>query len=356
MVDLTKQGLTDMLNGATLYGSGGGGPYAMGVKVIDDIIKSGKTPTVVAPEDVADDDWCVIAAGVGSPNAAASFDPSVVCEAVTDLGKAMGVTMKYVMAAEIGAGNTFMPLYVASQLGLGAVDGAGSSRAVPAITMSKFAAEGVPVRELMVANTQKKVGLIVGTAAEASAPMRAVISDPAFGQVAGLAIWPMQGKDMKRSIIPGTYGMAQKLGTILREAAADEKVNVVCELLGGRVLGVGTLTDTSETTGGGFDMGECTVKLADGANLVILNKNENLIAWRSDQSSPVTIAPDLVSYMLKDGTVFSNVELENYKGKEIVVIAAPAGPEMRNPSIVEAFRETLATMGYPGPATPLGDL
>ena len=361
-LELDKRGLTDMLNGATLLGSGGGGPYEIGEQVIEKILATGKTPNVVDAQDMPDDAWAVIAAGVGSPNAAGGFDPSVASDAVRAMGEAMGVTFEYIMAAEIGAGNTFMPLFVADDMDIAALNVAGSSRAVPAITMSTFAADSVPVNELMVANHDQKVGISVKWAKNASGPMRAVISDPSFGQIAGLAIWPMQGKTVKKSAIRGTYNMAQELGAALRKGIKDgDPVAAVCDHLGGKVLARGKLLSHTESTSGGFDMGSVMVEIpASGSDaateLIILNKNENLIAWRSDKNTPLTIAPDLISYMLPDGTVFSNVQIPAHIGKEIVVIASPAGPNMRKPGIVDAFKEVLSAMGYPGPATELGNL
>lgn len=354
---LDKEGLEDMLNGATLLGSGGGGPIAIGEQVIEKILKTGKAPKVADAEDMPDDAWAVIAAGVGSPDAAGGFDPTVASDAVRAMEKQMGITIDYIMAAEIGAGNTFMPLFVADDMGITALNVAGSSRAVPAITMSTFSADKVPVDQMMVANHNQQVGISVKWAADASNPMRAVISDPAFGQIAGLAIWPMQGKTVKKSAIRSTYNKAQELGAKLRQGIKDgHPVEAVCDHLGGKVIADGKLVSHSESTAGGFDMGRVTVETGDGAELIVLNKNENLIAWRSDRSHPVTIGPDLVSYMTRDGKVFSNVLIPEHVGKDMVVIASPAGEHMRKEGIVAEFRSVLAGMGYPGPATKLDEL
>ena len=354
---LSREELEDMLTGAVLYGSGGGGPKAIGQTIIKSILESGKSSQVVEADEMPDDAWAVVTAGVGSPDAAVDFDCTVVSQAVRGLGKAMGVTFGYAMAAEIGAGNTFTPLFVAADLGIKALNVAGSTRAVPEITMSSFAAKNVPVSHIMVANHGHQVGITIENAAEASGPMRAVVSDPAFGNVAGLAIWPMRGSTVKASAMRGTFDMARELGAALRRGrGAGDPVGAVLKHLDGRVLVRGKLKSMDEATGGGFDRGTVVVEDADRSSVVIFNQNENLIAWSSASSRPLTIAPDLISYMLEDGTVFSNVEAPDYEGRDIVVLAAPTDPRMREAGIVDAFRGALSAIGYPGPTTPLAEL
>lgn len=351
MRNLSKNDLNNILNGATFLGSGGGGPRSIGKQIIETIGKSGNPVTLASPDEVPDDAWLAIAAGIGSPDAAKGFDASVVTLAYKELASSINVDFSYVMAAEIGAGNSFMPIYVGHEMNIPVVDGAGASRAVPSITMNSFAANDINVNQLMLANHSRKVGLAIETAAEASGPLRAVISDPSFGQVAGIALWAMTGATMKKYIISGTVTMAQKVGAALATASAPDKASTIADLLGGKMIGTGKISNSSETTAGGFDMGQVTVSLDDGADLVILNKNENLIAWRSDRSSPVTIGPDLICYIAADGTPFSNAEL--ITDQQISVVAIPADDEMRNPNIVSAFREALSSIGYPGPYYPM---
>ena len=307
---------------------------------------------------MGDDDWAVIAAGVGSPDASAGFDPSVVDVAVKALGQAMGIDITHAMAAEIGAGNSTLPLYLSACHGYTALDVAGSSRSVPSITMSSFAAAGVPVTQMMIANHDHQVGVTIETAAEAAAPMRAIISAPGFGQVAGIALWPMQGSVVKKHAVRGTFTMAQQLGAAYRKVhtAGGDVAAAMADAMGGRIIGHGTVEAMVSTTSGGFDFGRLRVKLDGGATLSVFNKNENLIAWSSERPTPLAIAPDLISYVMDDGALITNAGIGGRTGQGVSVIAAPADDDMRDPAIVAAFREALSSMGYPGPATPLGDL
>lgn len=356
MKRLTETDLETILNGAALLGSGGGGPRAIGDQIIKAVKKSGRPVEVAAPEEIGDDDWLAIAAGIGSPDSVKNgFDFAVVTAAYKDLAAELGVEFKAVMAAEIGSGNTFMPMWVASDMGIPVVDGAGASRAVPSITMNSFAAAGIDVAHLMLATEDRKVGLSVKTAAEAAGPLRAVISDPSFGQVAGIALWAMRGATMKSHIIPGTITDAREAGSTLATLHCGEGwASAAASALHGRLLGVGRITEASESTAGGFDMGRVTFSIGDGVSLVVLNKNENLIAWRSDRTSPVAIGPDLICYLASDGTAFSNAELVH--GSDVAVIALPAGSKMRDDFIVAQFRAALLSLGYPGPCLPLNSL
>ena len=352
--NLGKTDFETILAGATVLGSGGGGPRAMGELVIKAI--GDKSVGLKALSDVKDDDWALIAAGIGSPDAAAhgKFKPEYVTKAVRSLAKATRRQFTCVFAAEIGAANCFMPMYVGADLGIPVVDAGAASRAVPMITMSTFAAAGVPVGPMAISSGEEDVGLSIRTAAQASGPIRAIISDPAFGQQAGLAIWPMTGKTLREHGIAGTVTMAHELGKVLADNEGPQRAVAVARHMKGHILGHGTVSEVSITTAGGFDMGRVVVTLDDGKALVILNKNENLIAWRSDLDRPVTIGPDLICYVPERGNPVSNASIKC--GDRLSVIGAPCTAQMRSKGIAEVFRTALAGMGYPGPLTPLDKL
>ncbi|MEP1352729.1 MAG: DUF917 family protein [Tateyamaria sp.] len=55
MTALNRQDLMDLLAGATIFGTGGGGDLSEGIDLIDDALAQGKTFDLVALEDVPDD-------------------------------------------------------------------------------------------------------------------------------------------------------------------------------------------------------------------------------------------------------------------------------------------------------------
>ncbi len=360
MRTLSKTELTDILNGAAILGSGGGGPKDIGQQAIDYIMMDPSKQIHIADpeEDVGDKQLMAVSAAVGSPAAAQDFPLDVAGLAFRNLNEQQNGELDFVLPGEVGAGNSFIPMVVAFDKGIPMVDASGASRAIPTLTQCTYAANDLPISPLVLANNEHKVTMNIMYAKEAEGPMRAVISTKEFGMVAGIAFWTMTGEVMKKNAIEGTLTMAQKLGATLREALERhaDPVEAVRAHLHGYLLICGTVIEVMETTEGGFDFGRVLVKSSTGEIVTIYNQNENLIAWSSERDRPLAIGPDLVCYLTPEGETFSNATVEQFKGKEIAVIGAPATPKMRGAGIVEAFRESLGGLGYAGPYVKIEDL
>jgi DUF917 family protein len=203
------------------------------------------------------------------------------------------------------------------------------------------------------------VSFTVVDAAAAEPPMRAIVSDPEFGQDAGIAFWTMRGKTMCEAAIPHTLTYARRLGKTLRRALAkgDDPVEAVRRYLDGYTLFTGRIVQVQEQTQGGFDFGTVVLQNQETKEQVwIYNQNENLIAWNTAQARPIAMGPDLICYLTCDGQTFSNAGLEGVKGKDIALIGAPCTAELRRPALVGVFLKALKQLGYAGPYVPIEEL
>ena len=355
MKTLTLTDLEDLFNGATILGSGGGGPQFVARQIIDDIKKQvGTAPNTGIqlddPKDMVDGAEMAVAAGVGSPDDAGTFDISIPVRAFERIGMLTGKTLTHVLSVELGAGNSFVPLWVAFKDGLPFVDAAGADRAIPSLTQCTYASHDVSVTPMVMGNKTELTVTVTDEpkADKAEKVMRQILSTPNFGQDAGIAFWQMNGKTMKKAVVPNAVTRAIGLGAALREGK-DDPVKAVLDHLGGLLLFEGKLIGVHETTGGGFDLGRIVFKAESGEELTIYNQNENLIAWKSERDRPVAMGPDLICYLTKDGATFSNAELDSAKGKDVAIIGFPASAAMRSKAIVSAFLNNLRQIGYGGP-------
>lgn len=348
---LSPTDLDDIVNGACLYGAGGGGPISLGNSLVQQLVQHGRPVVLASPAHLTADDSCCVSAGIGSPDAAASefgFDTCV--HAVDALGRVRGKPFTHVMPAELGAANSILPMTVAAARGIPILDAAGSYRAVPQIMQSTFATRRLPIGTVVLANAQQELYFAGGRPDATDATMRAIISGGTFTQDAGVALWAMDGTVGRTAGLSGTTNSARRLGAALRDSrSGGDPVATVCEFLGGRVLIRGKITDHSEQTGGGMDVGVVEITDRAGVEVRVINQNENLVAWTSAASHPVALAPDLIVFMTADGQPFSNADLELAKGKEVVAIIAPADPAMRDPAMIAAFLPVLRAAGYGGP-------
>ncbi len=354
---LDATALHDVLVGATLLGAGGGGPFDLGQQLLTEILA--KTPVIdlVAPADVADDATMAVSAGVGSPTAAASgfpFDAATI--AFGALEAVRGGTFDLVLPGEVGAGNSILPMTVCASRGLPLVDASGADRAMPTLGVSTYAAHGLPLSPVLVANGELSIRFDAPDAATADATLRGIISGGAFHEDAGVAFWSMTGATMKSAAVGGTLTRARRVGAALRLARQrkTDPVAAVTKLLRARVLFEGELVDVAEETAGGFDLGIVTLRHGR-RTMRIYNQNENLFAWDESKTSPVALSPDLVCFMTTDGAPFSNAEADEVKkeGKRVVVLGVASNKAGRARSIIDAYLALMRPLGYGGPYVPL---
>lgn len=348
---LSEQDLYDIVNGACLFGSGGGGPRSLGQTLVQAIVENGAPVVLVDPATMPATDLTAVSAGVGSPDAASSgFPLAAAGQAFRALEVATQRMFTHVLPGEVGAANSIVPITTAATRRIPVLDAAGSPRAMPQFEQATFAIHGAPIGTIALANDTVQLSFAGGKPADADNLVRAIVSTQGlFTQDAGIAFWSMDGTTMQNVSLAGTTTRARDLGAALRAAPAGQKAHAVCDFLGGRVLSTGTITATQEQTGGGFDVGYVTVTDAAGRTLQILNQNENLLAWFEDSAAPAVMAPDLITFMTADGQPFSLADPANAKGTEIVVIAAPSPAGYTDQPVIDAWLPLLRSIGYWGP-------
>ncbi|MCC6646313.1 MAG: DUF917 domain-containing protein [Polyangiaceae bacterium] len=349
--------LRDVLVGATLLGAGGGGPFALGEQLLGELLAKTPVIDVVSVRDVPDDAWMAVSAGVGSPTAAASgfpFDAATI--AFRALEAVRGAPFDLVLPGEVGAGNSILPMTVCASRGLPLVDASGADRAMPTLDVSTYAAHGLPLSPVLVANGDLSIRFDAPDATTADATLRGIISGGAFREDAGVAFWSMTGATMKPVAVAGTLSRARAVGRALREARARERdpVAAVAKLLRARELFRGEIVDVAEDTAGGFDLGVVTLRQGK-RTLRIYNQNENLFAWDGARTSPVALSPDLICFITSDGAPFSNAEAADVQkaGSQVVVLGVASNKAGRARSIVDAYLALMRPLGYGGPYVPL---
>ncbi|AXC14813.1 hypothetical protein ACPOL_5565 [Acidisarcina polymorpha] len=359
---LSTDDLHAILNGACILGCGGGGPLSLGSSLLTQIIQQGTVYLADPINDLPDDALTAIAAGVGSPLAASEGFPfdvaSIAFKSLDDRqAAASGKHFSFVLPAEVGAGNSIVPMTVAVKLGLPIIDADGARRAIPELDMVTYASHNLPISPIVLANATQAITFYAPNPAVAGVTADGIISGGAFTEDAGISLWSMTGADVKAAAIPHTMSYARDLGIALKQTLAEQKdpVEAVRAYLDGTVIFKGTIDSTSQTTEGGFDFGTLVLKNERG-RLTIYNQNENLIAWSSLSPKPLALAPDLICYLTTDGQPFTNADLDLAQGKEIAVIAASCLPQMRVPAILDKFLKALKSLGYAGSYVPVEEL
>lgn len=368
--ELDPQALEDLLHGACFLGSGGGGPLSGGRHLLRLIRETGRHPSIVKPEGLSPNAQAAMVAGIGSPDAATEQHGSAFSQApkaaFSRLESQLPHSLDHVLPGEIGAMNSLIPVLVAAQTGLPVVDADGAGRAIPTLSLSRFAqAPGVDIDPYVLTNAggqAKRIECVIHaqSASEADVTTRGIVTTPAYGREGAFATWAMGKHDLEGAAIPGTLSLARATGEALRRAPGEgqDPLQALRSVLGNRlhVLFQGTLQGIEQHAGGGFDHSEIVLRQEENSvEAHILSRNESLIAWRSDQETPIAMGPDGISLITTDGHPRSNADLSDHdKGRPFYLLGIAADPRYRDDAIIEGFREILTPMGYPGPYRPLG--
>lgn len=349
---LKKTEMSDISVGAGLLGAGGGGAVSEGLKMVDRVLRFGDSVSLASVDEIRDDAWGAVIAGMGSPVASRKRPRTYsLTWAMELLAETLGWEPGFVVPFELGAGNSITPMLVGVQMGLPVVDGDPVGRAVPQIDMTTFHLGGISISPLALVN-EDRISAVIRTddPYDMERVARAVSAE--LGSVAAVACYAMQGRDMKRLIIRDTTTLVERIGATMREArhAGEDVARAVIDRFDGVLLGRGTVTMMRSETRRGFDFAR--VEVEGELPIQIGVQNENMIAHRGDRL--LAVVPDLICAVSDDGMPLSNAEIE--EGQGIAYVGFKADPMFRTPEAFALFEKALAVLEYDGGFVPIEEL
>ncbi len=338
--------------GACFLGSGGGGPLATGLRLLDTLDSDTSFP-VCDVDDVVSGLTAVVAL-VGSPAACDKLNNAdAAVQAFKCINEQYDKGIKYVVPVELGGLNTVIPFMVAEQCGLTLIIAEGAGRAVPTLCMTSYAAAGLKADPTWLAgNAGRAVTLHVDPVAQAEGMLRPILAD--FDEEAGLAMWVMTPVQLAATVkIRGTLDLALRLGGEFGQPGAGDalmeilnlkEVNRPCR----RLVERGKVTLVQEQTAGGFDLGRVVIDAGAAGSVTIYNQNENLLLYASSEHAPRAIAPNLICYLDADTAApHSNTSIKPGMSLSVYEVAACAA-FFNQSALVEATRDVLVGIGYAG--------
>jgi uncharacterized protein len=374
---LCKEDLENIVRGACLLSSGGGGTYSSGMNLLKAFTKGQYYDQdyvdYVDVDDLPDSstDCGLVVAYMGAPKAIAKLKyPEAGINAakkVKELMEIKGQKLAYIVPVEIGSLSSIVACTVAAKLSIPVINGDGAGRAVPELMMTAFAGHDISTNPTILA-TEKNLIIRLdvdrpennnsAVIAEASpeddnnstiveAVARPTISLPMFGQKAGLAMWVMPASKIKEVVkITNTLVACKEVGKLIAKYQEGIEININ-DLLS-RIktslnteayeLCSGTLCSAENVTEGGFDHGKVVINGEGGRIFTIVLQNENLLAWDSTSGTSLAMAPDAIAYVVHNKQVVysngdmigqKNAMIKELKGKSVSVIGIAAHPELR---------------------------
>lgn len=335
---LGKQEIEDIAVGAALLGTGGGGdPYIGKLMALQAIEEFGPIK-LLDPEEVPDDARIVPSAMMGAPTVMIEKIPSGE-EAVTafqSLRDFLDEEIYATMPIEAGGVNSLLPFALAARQGLPVVDADGMGRAFPELQMVTFYLDGLEATP-MVLSDEKGNGMLLNTVNSVWAERLARGATVEMGGSVMLAIYPMKGKDMKKSAIRNSLTLEEKIGRSIREAKEKnyDAVQEVLKITNGYKLFQGKVKDIDRKTETGFARGTAIIEgIMDnkGQELELNFQNEHLMAKTKDKLLCVT--PDLIAVLDAETGMPITTEGLRY-GARCIVIGMPCDPKWRTEKAIE---------------------
>ena len=141
MRELALEDVEVLAVGAWILGTGGGGSPYLGLLNMRRLYDEGYRVALMAPLDLADEDWVAVVSNMGAPLVGQErlADSRNIARAVEIQQGLLGSQFRAVMPLEIGGGNGIQPPMVAAHLGLPVVDADTMGRAYPEAQMTSVA-------------------------------------------------------------------------------------------------------------------------------------------------------------------------------------------------------------------------
>lgn len=334
----TLQECEDFVRGCTVLGTGGGGDPKRGLGMLSDALKNDQEIGWIDIDDVPDDGWTASVFGMGSiapqtEETLKEIEHMGVKEADVDFSQSIqelmdfaGVKLSAMVASEIGGSNTPNPIVLGGRLGIPTVDGDYVGRAVPEIAQATPFLAG------------KTWGPYSGVDKYGNVSFIKQAANPAMlerlGKMLAVSAWSfcmmtgvlLQGKEMKKYVIPGTLTKCLKLGCAIREARESGKdpVQAIVDFSDGWLLFEGVVIEKEWEDRGGYMYGTTHLNgtgAFSGHKMDIWFQNENHIIWKDDKV--FVTSPDIVQLVdIKKGEPKTNTSLT--EGDHMAVVGMQA--------------------------------
>lgn len=329
--------IDELARGAAVLGTGGGGDPYIGALLAKQALRANGPVTVLTVDEVPADAQVAMVAMMGAPTVMVEKIPSLseVVAPLRAMEASLGSPVTHVVCAEAGGVNSTIPVAAAAALGLPLVDADGMGRAFPELQMVLPTLAGIGASPLAIGDDKGNTA-VLSTVTNNWAERIARTACIEMGCSVMISLFPMKGDQLATSMVPNTLALCQRIGRAIAAArdANTDPVTAAVDVLGGRELVAGKVTDVERKTSTGFARGRAAVTHEDD-ELELNFQNEHLIATLNGKVIATT--PDLILLLEHDSGEPITTEGLRY-GQRVRVVAAPSDPRWHS-------QEALAMVG-----------
>ncbi|MEM9317945.1 MAG: DUF917 domain-containing protein [Pseudomonadota bacterium] len=339
MRELDGQDLSDLLYGAAILGTGGGGELAEGFDLIDQAMAAGKrfilADLAEAPPDAliatpyllgAISDLPAVEAALYEGLPQAAIHPILM--AFDRMVEHLGNPIAGCVPCELGGSNSAVAFFVAAMRDGVVYDADPAGRAVPEITHSTYFLAGLPAAPVALANAFGETFLIehIQDDRRSEALVRALATISRHDIAAVDHVLP--ANVLSPAILHGTLSNTLALGALWRRARhePDSLPDMLAEAAGGFVAFRGRVSHAEHQTVGGFTIGQFTLSGSgdhEGSEYRITLKNENMAGWHNGKLH-ATIPDMICVFDTETGAPVTNPHTQPGQAVAVLILPAPA--------------------------------
>jgi DUF917 family protein len=344
IIKLSMNDLRNIVQGATVFGSGGGGSPRAGNAVVSAISRITESVSLLPLEEVPDEAIVAATCGFGSPEVLQNRECVVQnFFALETLERVLGKKIDCLVPFESGGYNSLVPFYAAALKGIPVIDCDGTGRAVCEWYISMFEVHRIPMSPFALADDHGHSAVIYGsTAIEVDRYARAVLRE--FGLVSGTAGYVMSGAKARAAMVPNMISMERALGAMMTElmTRGQDPLEAVLKTTGGFLLIDGSVAKKEVRTSPiGSDHGLIQVEgygRSRRRKLSILLKNESILA-RWSHGLLAAMLPDIITYLDHEGRPITNADIR--RGVKVRVLGIPIHTKCRDPRAIPLYQKVL---------------
>ena len=201
---LTEQDLTDLVEGASIFASGGGGDPQTGFNIVERLVENRCTVQLIDPTEVPDNAIVINFACVGATTTVAYHSDAAV-KTLKTLEEFLGKQALAMIPVELGGFNTLAAVDVAARRGVPVVDADGAGRAVPEVHLKVYTLDNIPLAPMAIADLDaENIVLLKQTHDLKTAERVSRLLATEWGQMVYTARRVLSGKEVKTSPVANT--------------------------------------------------------------------------------------------------------------------------------------------------------
>jgi DUF917 family protein len=334
--ELSSREALQLVWGATLFATGGGGNPMDGIKLVEQLYSANLAIRLIEPHELKEG-VAVSPYFVGSVKKGGEVDIEalrhLLRRAADIMASSVGEKISATVATELGGLNTTIALYCATLLGVPSIDGDLMGRAGPELHQSTAHVKGIPVTPAVIATLQGDVITILAySSVDAYESMARHVS--VLGNDSALVMdTPLMKDGVRDVVVEGTLGRCVRLGELIMDRASPDRI---ARAASGFLVLEGIIDDVRLERKGGFLVGYIHITCEGqhkGETARIYVKNENIMVWLDGK--PLVMPPDLFVLLDERSRPLTNGEVR--RRMRVWGLAMPAPKVWRTGRGLELF-------------------